>query len=96
MLRLEADLSLLQGVDQAGVLFLLVGGPEPGLDFTMEAGQLLPFLLALRPVNGSREFVEQMSQVLFHGGQRYRTSGLYLMRWGWAASAPRRFFRSVS
>ena len=28
--------------------------------------------------------------------QRYRTSGLYLMRWGWAASAPRRFFRSAS
>ena len=29
-------------------------------------------------------------------GARYRTSGLYLMRWGWSASAPRRFFRSAS
>ena len=96
MLRLEADLSLLQGVDQAGVLLLLVGGLEPALDFVVEAGELLPFLLTLRSVNGSREFVAQMSQVLFHGGQRYRTRGLYLIRWGWAASAPRRFFRSAS
>jgi hypothetical protein len=27
---------------------------------------------------------------------RYRTSGLYLIRWGSRASAPRRFFRSAS
>lgn len=26
----------------------------------------------------------------------YRTSGRYLIRWGWSASAPRRFFRSAS
>jgi hypothetical protein len=46
--------------------------------------------------DGSGELVEQAAQMLFHSGERYRTSGLYLIRWGWVASAPRRFLRSAS
>ena len=65
-------------------------------DGPVQAGQLFPFLVVLRPPDGGREFVEQMSEVVFHERQRYRTSGLYLIRCGSSASAPRRFLRSAS
>jgi len=67
VIGLEADLRLFERVDQTGVL-LLAGGFEPALHFGLEAGQHLPVLVALRSADGGREFVEQMTQMLFHGG----------------------------
>ena len=98
MLALQADLRLLQPVHQAGVLLaaLVLGPGEPALHRFVEAAQLLPFVVVLRPLDGGGELVEQMAQMLFHSPRRYRTRGLYLIRWGCAASAPRRFVRSVS
>jgi hypothetical protein len=94
VIGLEADLRLLQDVDQAR---LLLARPfQPVLDFALEASELLPVLMAVATADGSGELVEQVPQMLFHSRERYRTSGLYLIRWGWAASAPRRFLRSAS
>jgi hypothetical protein len=52
--------------------------------------------VAAGTANGSGKLVEQAAQVRFHSRERYRMSGLYLIRWGWAAPAPRRFLRSAS
>src|SRR5205085_10527527 len=67
VLGLEADLGLLQGVDQPGLLFL-VRAFELALDLAVEAGQLLPVLVAAGMANGSGDLVEQAAQVLFHSG----------------------------
>src|SRR5581483_2506414 len=69
---------------------------EPALDLAVEAGQLPTVVLVVGAADGGRQLVEQMAEVLFHGSESYRTRGLYRMRCGWAASAPRRFFRSAS
>src|SRR5688572_3799166 len=99
MVGLETDLGLLQHVEEAlrlvflGVL-LFPGAGEAVLDDAAEAGQLFPVLAVLRPPDGVREFVQQMAQMVVHDRERYRRSGLYLMRCGSRASAPRRFLRS--
>ncbi len=95
MIGFEADLGLLQRVDQPGAL-VVVSALQAVFDLALEAGELLAVVVVPGPPDGGLEFVEELTQVLFHGQQRYRTSGLYRMRCGWAASAPRRFFRSAS
>src|SRR5207302_4717875 len=75
MVGLEPDLGLLEDVDEAavvtvgaGVVTAVVGAGrlEVLFDGTLEAGQFLPIPAVSGPPDGGREFVEQMTQVLFH------------------------------
>jgi len=52
----------------AGVATAVVGagGFEVLFDRALEAGQFLPIPAVSGPPDGGREFVEQMTQVLFH------------------------------
>ena len=75
MVGLEPDLGLLEDVDEAAVVTLVAGvdtavvgagGFEVLFDRAVKAGQLLPIPAVSGPPDGGREFVEQMTQVLFH------------------------------